>query len=311
MISVVVVNWNSEHFLEKCVTSLLKHGAGCEIVVVDNASDDQSADFIPSSAQNPILLRNTENAGFAAANNAGWKRSTGELILFLNPDVECLPGAIGDLQQMLLREPSLWACAGLLLPASRSGRSEFNIRRLPTLTGVAAEMLLLDEIWPRNPWTSRYRMAGEDLHEAREVEQPAAACLMIRRSALESIGGFDEAFRPAWFEDVDLCKRIRDAGGRIFFQPAAQFMHHGGYSLNRLPYAKFLEYYHSNQIRYFAKHHGRREARRVRRLVTAGMCLRATLSIFHSPVGGFSRAQSFQLYRTAARRLSLTGEDPA
>jgi len=308
MISVVVVNWNSGRFLEKCVVSLCNHAAECEMIVVDNASDDGSADFIASSDPGLIFIQNAENAGFAAANNAGWRRSRGDPILFLNPDVECTRDAIGQLERAILQETAFWACAGRLLPAAGARQTHDYVRRLPTVSSVAAEMLLLDEIWPGNPWTRRYRMTGEDFGRIREVEQPAAACLMVRRSALECISGFDERFSPAWFEDVDLCKRIRDAGGKILLQPAARFFHHGGYSLNRLSYGKFLEHYHTNQIRYFAKNYGRRESRRVRGFVIAGMHLRAGISIFRSLLKGSTRAESFRVFRTAARHFSTPSE---
>jgi GT2 family glycosyltransferase len=141
-----------------------------------------------------------------------------------------------------------------------------------------------------------------------EVEQPAAACLMVRRSALDQISGFDEAFSPAWFEDVDLCKRIRNAGGRILLQPAARFPHLGGYSLNRLTYVKFLEHYHTNLIRYFYKNHGAREAHRVRGFIIAGLNLRAGVSIFRSLLKGSTRAESFRVFRAAARHFSASSE---
>ncbi len=311
MISVVIVNWNSGIRLEKCVASLLRCAPGCEIVIVDNASDDHSADFALAIRPSPVLVRNTTNLGFAAANNAGWRRSGGDFVLFLNPDVECTESAVDSLCQALARSPSFWACAGRLVPCSTSVRSESGLRRLPTVLSVAAEMLLLDKIWSRNPWTARYGTQGEYLRGDREVEQPPAACIMFRRSALEAVDGFDEAFIPAWFEDVDLCKRIRDKGGRILFVPAAQFRHYGGYSLDKLPYAKFLEYYHSNQIRYFAKHHGAQSAGQVRRLVIAGMRLRAALSLLHPLVKGSTRAQSYQFFSSAARHFSETSRGTA
>ncbi len=93
------------------------------------------------------------------------------------------------------------------------------------------------------------------------------------------------------------------------YHPSAQFRHHGGYSLGKLPYGKFLEYYHTNQIRYFAKHHGPGNARRVRNLVVAGMRLRAALSILCPPVRRMSRGQSFGLFSAAARRFSEAGTD--
>ncbi len=301
MISIVVVNWNSGPLLEKCVASLLGCAPGCEIVVADNASEDHSPDFLASVRPAPVVIRNASNLGFAAANNAGWKRSSGDPVLFLNPDVECTKGAVDELEKALAGNSTIWACAGRLISASIPGRIEQSVRRLPNLASVAVEMLLLDEVWPGNPWTTHYRMQGEDLGSDREVDQPAAACLMFRRSALETTGGFDERFRPAWFEDVDLCKRISDAGGRILFRPSAQFRHQGGYSLDKVPYAKFLEYYHSNLIRYFAKHYGPNSARHVQRLVVAGMRLRAALSIFRPVARRSTRAQSFRVFSDAVR----------
>ena len=134
-----------------------------------------------------------------------------------------------------------------------------------------------------------------------DVEQPAAACLMISRSALESIGGFDEYFYPAWFEDVDLCRRIRNQGGRIQYRPEAVFLHQGGYSLQRLEYQNFLESFYSNQIRYFRKHHGPQSARRVRRIILAGLLLRTGISLFYSPICDTPRAIAARSFWGAAR----------
>ncbi len=304
MISIVIVNWNAGRFLEQCVQSLRVHAGECETIVVDNASRDGSLDFVSRIEANLRIQRNHENLGFGAANNVGWRLSKGDPVLFLNPDIECLEGSVQRLSETFTADTKTWAAGGLLSSPSGKHQVGFNVRGFPTIGGVAAEMLLLDEIWSSNPWTRRYRMSGWDHASAREVDQPAAACLMVRRSALEYLDGFDERFYPAWFEDVDLCKRIRDAGARVFFQPAARFVHHGGSSLGRLPRGKFLEYYHLNQIRYFAKHHGRETAARVRRLIVAGMRLRAILSYFRPVVPGARRAESARIFLQAAARIS-------
>ena len=278
MTSIVVVNWNSGPYLEGCVRSLLANAPGCEIVIVDNASEDTSLGFLRGTDPPPLLLRNGGNAGFAAACNQGWRASRGEAVLFLNPDTESRPGGVGRLAQVLEREPGVWAVAGRLNDSAGAFQAGFNVRTFPSIGCVAAEMLLLDEIWPRNPWTRRYRMIGWDPECPCDVEQPAAACLMVRRTVLESLSGFDESFEPAWFEDVDLCKRIRGLGGRIVFEPGARFLHHGAVSLRSLAPDAFLRWFHANQIRYFQKHHGGAAAARVRRLVIAGLYLRAVLS---------------------------------
>jgi len=293
MISIVVVNWNSGPLLERCVRSLLEHAAGCEVLAVDNASKDESLGFLASLPE-VVVIRNCENVGFAAACNTGWRRSKGDLVLFLNPDAEALPGAVARLSEPLEGNSAVWAAGGLLAGNRRQGN--LGPRRFPTEASVAAEMFFLDEAWPGNPWTNRYRPAMLAADSAVEVDQPAAACLLVRRSALEATGGFDESFAPVWFEDVDFCKRIRDRGGRIVFQPAAQFPHYGGFSVEQLGYGDFLRHYGTNQIRYFARHHGKRAAARVRMMIGAGMFLRSIVSLLIPLARGCSRPASARTF---------------
>jgi len=310
MISVVIVNWNSGPLLERCVSSLLKHAGGCEILVVDNASEDSSTDFLRNAKCPFTLIHNNKNIGFAAASNMGWRQSRGDWILFLNPDTESLPRSVESLAEPLMQDAGVWAAGGLLLDLTGKSQIGFNVRAFPTVGSVAADMLLLYEMWPGNPWTRRYRLSGWDSRLASDVEQPAAASLMVSRRALESLGGFDESFRPAWFEDVDLCRRVWNAGGRIRYEPAARFLHHGGYSLGHLDREKFLEYFHTNQIRYFAKHHGKSTAGRVRKFVITGMYLRAALSFVRPPAPSTSPAASASIYWNVARHFVALHEAP-
>jgi N-acetylglucosaminyl-diphospho-decaprenol L-rhamnosyltransferase len=308
MISVVIVNWNSGSFLGKCVHSLMKNAPNCEIIIEDNHSRDTSLSIVASEGLPVKILRNSRNLGFAAAGNMGWRGSRGELVLFLNPDSECLPGAIDCLADTLLKDPGIWAVGGLLVDPFGKHQSGFNVRSFPTAGSVAAQMLFLDEIWPRNPWTSRYRMSGLNSNTASDVDQPAAACLMLTRKALELCHGFDETFFPAWFEDVDLCKRIHKAGGRIRFQPAAAFVHTGGSSIDALGTELFLKYFHANMIRYFSKHHGKRCAGRVKTLVILGLRLRAGLSLLYPIAKDSSRESSARIFWKCAQSISGISE---
>jgi GT2 family glycosyltransferase len=307
VISIVVVNWNTGPLLERCVAALVGGPRVFEVVLVDNASEDFSLDFVPRLRFPLTLLRNATNVGFAAGCNQGWRSSRGEHVLFLNPDTESRAGAVERLERVLVEDEAVWAAGGRLVGPDAAVQAGFNVRALPTVASVAAEMLLLDELWPGNPWTRRYRMSDWDLASRRDVEQPAAACLMVRRSVLTELGGFDESFQPAWFEDVDLCRRIRDAGGRIVFEPAAEFLHHGGASLKHLARERFLRYYHGNQLRYFRKHQGPADEARVRRLVHWGMLLRAGLSLVHPLVPNASRAAAARTFWRAARHFRQTG----
>jgi N-acetylglucosaminyl-diphospho-decaprenol L-rhamnosyltransferase len=303
-ISIVIVNWNSGAFLERCVHSILETARGCQIIVVDNQSEDGSLAFLDRLGDGIDTIRNRTNIGFASANNIGWKRSTRDVILFLNPDAEALPGSIAELALPLREDAAIWATAGKLVGADGAPQAGFNIRAFPTLGSVFAEAFLLDEILPFNPWTRRYRVSGFDFDSAQDVDQPAAACLMVRRAVLERLGGFDESYSPAWFEDVDFCRRLRTAGGRIRFVPGAPFIHHGGSSLRRLGRKEFLEHFHLNQELYFARHHGMRAAHRVRLLAVAGLRLRAMFSLIYPLVEGYGRNAGARIYWTSARRIA-------
>ena len=301
MISIVIVNWNTGLLLERCVLSLLEHAADCEIIIVDNASEDFSVDFTRKLGDPVTVFRSAENLGFAAGSNRGWRQSTGEQVLFLNPDTESGPGSVHRLAKVLMEDRTIWAVGGKLVGKSGRPQAGFNVRAFPSVKSVASEMLLLDELWPGNPWTRHYRMSDWDHEAAQDVDQPAAACLLVQRAALEFLNGFDENFRPAWFEDVDFCRRIWASGGRIFYEPAAQFVHLGGSSLKHLAKEEFLKFFHTNQLRYFRKHHSEREAERVRKLICAGLYLRAALSLVRPVIRGSTRGSSARTFWRTAR----------
>ncbi len=286
--------------------SLLQNAGKCQIVVVDNASEDSSLQFARDTGADLLILRNERNLGFAAANNIGWRAARGTFILFLNPDTECLPGSVDCLRGTLAADRRVWAAGGCLVSLSGQSQAEFNVRAFPTVESVAATMLFLDKIWPKHPWSAG--CASPPGGAAVDVDQPAGACLMVSRDALELLGGFDESFAPAWFEDVDLCRRIWDRGGRIQYQPAARFLHHGGYSLGLLSQRDFLRFFHANQLRYFHKHFGPAAARRVRRWIVLGLCLRSALSLACASEPGKSRLSSARSYRAAARDILRSEE---
>jgi GT2 family glycosyltransferase len=309
VISIVIVNWNSGALLGRCVRSLKENSPDSQIVIVDNASSDLSLRLAEEAANRLLILRNSQNVGYAAANNIGWRAGSGNRILFLNPDTECLPESIGMLERALAADRSVWAAGGQLVDPSGTPQTRYNVRVFPSIRSVAAEMLFVDEIWPSNPWsgTGDCRPGNAEM----DIDQPAAACLMLCREALEAIDGFDESFRPAWFEDVDLCRRIRNEGGRIRYQPKARFLHHGGYSVKNLPREDFLEFYHRNQIRYFRKHHGQRPALQVRRLIVAGLLMRSAFSLLYPLAPHLSRIASARVFFSAARRIADRPEESA
>ncbi|MFQ5664694.1 MAG: glycosyltransferase family 2 protein [Terriglobia bacterium] len=282
--SIVIVTYNSAPHIVSCLRSLRQ--PGWERIVVDNGSRDESVERA-RAVPDTLVLANPENRGFAAAAQQGVRAARGELLLFLNPDVTAEPGALAALQVAV--EPAGRAAAGgRLLNPDGTTQVGFVVRRLPTLLSVLAEVLLLTRLFPGNPWNRGYRCLDLDYDQAAEVEQPAGACLLVKRGAWEELGGFDEEFFPLWFEDVDFCRRLRARGGTIVYEPRARFHHLGAHSVATLEASEQLLYWYRNLLRYFRKHHSPLAGGVLRTGILLGMLLRmlATTLGARPPRGG-------------------------
>ena len=308
--SAVVVAYNSAGALRSCLASILKNSEW-QAVVVDNASSDNPGRVI-AEFSDVRFLRNDTNLGFAAAANQGAKVSSGEVILLLNPDVVAEPDAVGRLAATVAEE-GIGAAGGALLDSSGQSQRGFQFRRFPTLAAMLAEVLLLNRAWPGNPWNRRYRCLDLDDSRPQHVDQPAGACLAVRREAWESIGGFDESFYPVWFEDVDFCRRLADRGWKIAYCPDARFPHAGGHSVSRLPFRDKQAFWYANMLRYFSKHHGRLKTTILRAGILAGLALRSLASLMGAgprdvPVkevlGGYAHAARIVVQSSASRAPS-------
>ena len=271
---VVVVSYNSAKYLPVCLGSL--SGVGVEIIVVDNGSADDSVAV--ARRHGVRVIANSENRGLAAAANQGAGASAAEFLLFLNPDTVLLDG-FADLLRALVQEPQAGAVAGLLLDCSGRPQVGFNVRSLPSFVTLACEVLLMNRLWRRNPVNRRYRCLDVPLDRPGEIEQPAGACLLVRRRALEQVGYWDEHFYPLWFEDVDLCLRLRRSGYRILFCPTCRWRHQGGHSLDCISFARRQLFWYRNLLYYVHKHMGSAAALAMRLLVCAGAAARGMATL--------------------------------
>jgi N-acetylglucosaminyl-diphospho-decaprenol L-rhamnosyltransferase len=272
-VSVLIVSWNARDCLARCLHTLDR--TPHEVIVVDNASQDGSADLVRRDFPAVRLIASTRNLGFAGGVNLARREASAPRLLLLNPDAEAAPGAIDRLADVLDAEPGAAAVAGRLVNADGSPQEGFNVRRLPTLASLVFDLLFIDHLWPGNPVTSRYYARDLDPDSSAEVEQPAAACMMVRAEVFDRLGGMDERFHPAWFEDVDFCLRMREAGHRIRYEPAAGFVHRGGVARDALGPRAFSRTFHANMVRYVHKHHGAAAALVIRGLIAAGALPRA------------------------------------
>lgn len=249
MITTIIVSHNSSSYLQRAVESSLRYTFAT--LVVDNASTDHPTEQIPVDPR-ITFLANTENRGFAAAVNQAAALASTPFLLLLNPDAELLT----PLDPLLTRigENRHTAAAGLLVDESRSPQKGFTVRRLPTPTSLAFEVLGINRIWPANPVNRRYRCLDMDLNQVQMVEQPAGAFLLFRRDDWAELGGFDEQFHPVWFEDVDFCARLLAVGGKIWFDPAAQAKHFGGHSVQKIDVTSRIRFWYGSLLKYAAKH---------------------------------------------------------
>lgn len=248
--AIIVVTFNSAAVIGACLDSCLTHEPGAELVVVDNASQDLTREVV-RSRPNVRLIANPENIGFAAAVNQGVRATTAPYVLLLNPDARLLTSVQSMAEEC---RKGAGAVGGKLTHPDGSAQIGFALRRLPTAATLVFEALGINRLWPNNPWNRRYRCLDRDLDAPGEAEQPAGAFLMFRRDAWQAVGGFDPAFHPVWFEDVDFCKRLKDRGISIRYTPAAVACHEGGHSVKYLAWADRQGYWYGSLLRYAGKH---------------------------------------------------------
>jgi len=291
-LSIVVVTWNSERWIQRCLQAIPAacEGLAHEIVIYDNGSAD---DTVARLNDDVHLIRSETNDGFAAAVNRAVAESRGRYVFMLNPDCELAPDALTRLHEFLEREPKAAAAVPLL---EGDGQREFQLRRLPTFRGLLSEIFAFSKLLPRNRATAHYRYHDLDVTTPQRVEQPAAAALLIRREVLDAVGPLDERFSPAWFEDVDYCRRLAEAEKAVYVVPSAIAKHYGGASLEHLSFERFNELWYRNMWLYARKWFPSGEAEALRWAIIAGTALRsiaALIGVAHPEVG---RLRGFRAY---------------
>jgi N-acetylglucosaminyl-diphospho-decaprenol L-rhamnosyltransferase len=300
-LSILIVTWNSERFIDRCLQSIAAacDGLSYEVVVHDNASGDGTLSHLGDAH----VIRSISNRGFAAGINRAFDASRGRYVFLLNPDCELAPGALTAVFDFLEEHPHVAAAAPLLID-ERGGSSqrEFQLRRLPTLGTFMAEVLMVDKLFPRNPATARYRYHDLDLTAPRRIEQPAAAALLLRRETVDEIGPLDEAFAPAWFEDVDYCRRLAEKQKEVWVVPAAQARHFGGASLEHIPFGTFVDVWYRNMWRYARKWMRPAQAETLRWGIIIGMLMRCSAGLIGFRPRGVARWDAFRAYGNVLRK---------
>jgi len=250
-LSIIIVNWNTRDILAQCLSSIYLYPpeGTFEIWVVDNASDDSSIEMLKSNFPEVRLIENTQNVGFAHANNQAIRAGDGEYVLLLNPDTKVSAGMFNALLNFLRAHPDVGAVGPKTL--NPDGSLQTSCYPFPTLLREFWRLLHFDKLKPYGT----YSMQRWDTITSREVDVLLGACLLISKDVLDEIGLFDENYFM-YTEEVDLCYRIRQSGKHNYWVPQASIIHHGGQSTKQAATAMFLQLYKS-KLQFFRKHYGK------------------------------------------------------
>ncbi len=291
-VSAVIVHYRTPAETERAARAIAESSPASEIVVVDNASGDAIAETLAGRVPAARVVAEPANRGYGAACNRGARETTRPYLLFLNSDAYARPGAVEALVAALDADARA-AAAGprLVFP---DGRLQASIRRLPTPWRIFCESSGLGRLaGGRDPF-SGHTATRQDHARPQAVEALMGAALLVRRSALDAVGGFDEAFF-LYAEETDLMARWDRSRWRVLFAPAAEFVHEGGRSGGDELFGQL----HASLARYTAKHHGRTAEWLVRGTLAAGAAVRYAVAILTPGETGRRRRRR---YRAALSR---------
>lgn len=287
LVDVVVVSYNSSRNLRACAEPLAEHPE-LRVIVADNASTDGALETVSDLPVVPVAL--PRNGGFAYGCNAGAAAGDAPYVLFLNPDAVIEPAAVLRLVRALEEAPDTAAVGPKILHAD--GSLDFSQRRFPRLRSTYAQALFVHRFLPRAEWTDELVRNEEAYEQAGRPDWLSGACIMIRRSVLEALGGLDERFFM-YCEDVDLCRRVWEAGYDVRYEPEALVVHEGGASA---PRASLLPTLAESRLLYARKHRGRAGAA----LERAGIALGALTHLM------VARRSAVRAGHARSLRLALT-----
>lgn len=289
-VSVIIVNWNTRDLLAQCLKSVFDTAGdlALELFVVDNASSDGSADMVRERFPQVRLIENSENVGFAKANNQAIRQSRGRYVLLLNPDTEVKPLALEMLVRFMDETPLAGAVGGTLV--SPDGSMQPSSGPAPTLMRELWRLFHMDRLNAQGC----HDLCQDVLKIPQEVEVVKGACMLLRREALDQVGLLDEDYF-IYTEEVDLCHRLRASGWKVYCVPRAMVVHYGGQSTSQVQRTMFLHLYRS-KILFFRKHHGRLSAQLYKLILLCAALARLTIS----PLAWLERSPQRERHRSLA-----------
>ncbi len=263
-LSIVIVNWNVRDLLRGTLASIAA-GQGeltIQTIVVDSGSQDGSVAMVADEFPDVTLIACPENVGFARGNNIGFAEAGGRYVLLLNPDTVVVGDALTVMVDRLRQDTSIGALGPQLL--NPDGTVQSSRRRFPTVATGLFESTWLEGVAPSGV-LDRYYMADRPDDRATEVDWVTGAAIMVPREVIQDVGGLDEGYFM-YSEELDWCRRIKEAGWQIVYEPAAQVVHYVGQSSDQAVTARHINFQQA-KLRYFRKYHGRTTAAALRQFL--------------------------------------------
>lgn len=228
-VTVIIVNWNTREILRDCLRSVYQSAGpvDVDVIVIDNASSDGSVEMVQAEFDKVQLIANSDNRGFAAANNQGMAVATGRYVLLLNSDTIVLDGAIAKTVEFADAHSDAAVVGCRVLNRDRSMQPTCFM--YPSVLNLAIAVPYLNRLFPRNRFFGREGMTWWDRDDVRDVEVVTGCFMLVRREALDRVGPMDADYFM-YGEETDWCWRFRRAGWRLMFTPSGEIIHLGGQS---------------------------------------------------------------------------------
>jgi len=306
LLTIIIVSWNVRELLKRALISIFASwgsAPGLEVIVVDNASTDGSVAMLNAGFPQVRVIANTENLGFTKGNNQGLVIARGAFLLLLNPDTEIQESALFTLIAYAKQNLAVGMIGPQLLNPDQTIQP--SRRRFPTLPVLFLESTWVQKFTPRS-LLKRYYMEDHPDTEVQAVDWITGAAMLTRREVVSQVGGLDEGFFM-YSEELDWCKRIKDAGWEIHYLPTARIIHHEGKSSEQVVPARHI-YFQSSKVRYAGKYHGRSAAEALRLWLLGQYIWQLSLEIIKWLLGNQRplRAQRIAAYRSVLRsRLQI------